>query len=57
MITCMSGSRNGSARRVIKMTKRLVRCEFCGHEWETQSPFDAVRCQKCMKITKVEEKK
>ena len=34
------------------MAKRKVRCEFCGFEWETQSPFEKFMCPSCHKQTK-----
>lgn len=39
--------------RMPAMVKRTVKCSFCGFTFETQTPFDVTRCQKCMKITKV----
>jgi lipopolysaccharide biosynthesis regulator YciM len=43
-----------------ELPKRKVKCEKCGFEWETQTPFTRTMCPSCHQQTTIapaEEKK
>ena len=35
--------------------KKLVKCNLCGHEWETKSDYIFVTCPNCQRKTRARE--